>query len=86
MRKTAWYLVRGTSPHWEVLKFDFAGIYATTYNVGEAGNGLTCDCYAGNRETCRHRQMIQLFEGKPSGTLYNFDLDLWKEPEDAENL
>lgn len=83
MSKHTQYALQGAPPRWKVLKFE-RGEYITTYDVGLAGDNLFCDCFAGNKPTCRHRQMIALFGIKPSGWLYNFDLKEWQPPQDIE--
>lgn len=41
---------------------------------------LLCECFASNKATCRHRQMIQIFTGHnaiDSGKTFDFDKKLW---------
>lgn len=50
--------------------------------------GKTCDCPAGHRPICRHRQMLMEFKDLGrigTGWLYDYDYDEWHEPINVEN-
>ena len=61
-----------------------------TYYISEAGargQNLVCTCFAGNKPTCRHRQMLRLFQAEDKigkGWLYHFDKKEWIEPQTPE--
>ena len=43
-------------------------------------DGIECDCPAGVRPTCRHRQMLPLFKASPATNgeaFFNFDTSTW---------
>lgn len=51
-----------------------------TYFISEVGNTMICACPAGGRATCRHREMLRLFQGLNkvgSGEFYQYDSELW---------
>lgn len=74
---------------WSVIKFDRDHEAEGTYIVSKiyspsspSGSLLLCDCFASNKETCRHRQMIKIFKDHNainSGRTYDFDKKLWFE-------
>ena len=50
-----------------------------TVKMSSRGN-LFCDCQAGRRSDCRHRDMVRLFVKQlkvGSGELFNFDRQEW---------
>ena len=56
-----------------------------TYDVSHQG----CSCPAGSRPTCRHRQMLQLFQDMKrvdTNWFYNFDYKAWIRPMADEEL
>jgi len=51
-----------------------------TYEVSQSGGYLHCTCYAGNKPTCRHRAMVELYEKNnlvDSRRAYQFDKQRW---------
>lgn len=44
---------------WRVTKVDRDFNVTGGYTVGPSTR--TCDCFAGNKETCRHRQMVEKY-------------------------
>lgn len=41
---------------------------------------MTCTCFAATRSTCRHREMVLIFEDAKrlnTGALYNYDKKKW---------
>ena len=50
------------------------------YNVSRGRGIFICDCYAGNKEKCRHREMVEIFtdaEAIGSAKLYDYDRSKW---------
>ena len=85
MAEKAWYSVRSEGPtRWKVTKvFDSDPRGMKTYDVAESGNSLVCTCFAGHRNTCRHREMIGVFKVNhaiDTGAMYQFDTKTWREP------
>lgn len=65
---------------WEVIKADFDFNYTGKYHVSKSTLGhMECDCFAGNKSTCRHRMMVDLFVAVDyhHGQWYNFDKAIW---------
>jgi hypothetical protein len=78
------YRSKGSNSHFVVQKLDkdynATGHY--TVSIAEANNEkfLFCDCYAGSKETCRHREMLRIFDKAKeidSGRAYWFDKNIW---------
>lgn len=90
------YTVRSIKPPhnkdletWSVIKLTHDHEHEGTYIVSKiysptspSGSLLLCDCFASNKETCRHRQMVKVFQDNnaiDSGKTFNFDKSLWFE-------
>jgi hypothetical protein len=64
-----------------VIKYDQLGVEGGIYHVVCSTLGDMCDCPAGQRETCRHREMVYIF--KDAGMMdretarYNYDTKQW---------
>lgn len=61
---------------YRITKFDSLGEVQSSYLCTES----ECDCPAGNRDTCRHRQMLPLFIHKgaiDTHWFYDFDRKGW---------
>jgi hypothetical protein len=67
---------------WVVYKlekdFEPAGQYSVSRTIIQGTDKVwfNCDCYAGNKPTCRHRAMVELFLERgliDSGAIYQFD-------------
>jgi hypothetical protein len=75
---------------WKCIKFDrdheVEGIYVINKIYSPTAPNasiLTCGCFAGNKETCRHRQMVEVFDVThriDSGWTFDFDKKRWYEP------
>ena len=79
------YTCRATPAGFRFAKFDELGAPVATHTVDPSGR--FCDCPAGTRPDCRHRQMLQAFaaEGRiDSGWFYNPDEEEWEPPLQAE--
>lgn len=92
MSKNEIYTVRSLDDNnWTVHKntadFDKAegtGSYTVTRTpITDNRFMWTCTCFAGSKDTCRHRKMVPLFISQGlvnSNTYYHFDKDKWIEP------
>lgn len=60
------------------------------YHLSEVGDrraSIICTCFAGSKPTCRHRQMLRLFQAEDrvgKGWLYHFDNKQWYPPQNPE--
>ena len=88
------YTVRSIKPPhnqdletWSIIKFDRDHDLEGTYIVSKiyspsapGGSILLCDCFASNKPTCRHREMIKIFlsdNAVDSGRTYDYDKKRW---------
>lgn len=73
---------------WSVVKMDRDHDVVETYEVkritfvmhGEEKSMLSCSCFASSKETCRHRQMLDIFQQASaidSRRAYDFDRQKW---------
>src|SRR5262245_893610 len=72
---------------WRVIKFDRDHNTEGTYVVNKIYSPsnkdlsfLTCNCFASNKDTCRHRTMVQLFhthDAIDTGRTFDFDKNRW---------
>lgn len=90
--KTSWYTMRRAkgSNTYDVFKFNELREHQETYTlvVDEVRNSYICNCFAGMK-WCRHKKMFGKFKANKaidSGAQYNYDKDIWKEPETPEEL
>ena len=70
-----------------VIKFDNDINYENTYNVKYRGKRLVCNCPAYLRKSCRHRDMLPIFELEnaiDSGRFYNFEQKRWMDHLNAD--
>lgn len=68
------------SKAWRVSKMSADLDVLESYHISEVGHTLVCACPAGGRSTCRHREMLRLFQGLDrigSGMFYQYDSKLW---------
>ena len=88
MGKNNLYTIRSTSDTtYTVIKFDEdlnpeGEIYHIS-EIGPTGSQMVCTCPAGAKHTCRHRQMLRLFQAEDridKGYFYKFDKKLWYPP------
>lgn len=83
------YNAHGSGHTLQVTKFDDDLNAEASYNVSDS----TCDCPAGGRPTCRHRQMLPLLRRRMNTAwFWNHDYERWEDPmgtyagEEAEAL
>lgn len=75
------------SHNFRVSKFDEDLDAVESYNIAEVGTSMLCTCPAGGRHTCRHRQMLRIFQGLErigSGLFYQFDTKKWYDQQGKE--
>lgn len=73
------YNLKSADGDWRITKFDNELNVESSYLVSRDA----CECPAGHRPSCRHRQMLpkMLAAGaEDSGMFYNFDHDVFLEP------
>jgi len=80
---------------WRVAKMDRDWHIEETYIVTKVSWEIPgtlpkeirlCTCFAGSKDTCRHRQMVTIFEEEKcidSRRAYNFDQAKWIDPPKA---
>ena len=86
-RQHIYTVMNGKEPnHWNVVKMerdhDVVEIYDVSRHVlGQDSTAIWgCGCYASNKSTCRHREMVKLFleEGAVgSRKAYDYDKQKW---------
>ena len=66
-----------------VEKFDSVLLLPTGhYFLQRVSKRFNCDCPAGNRPVCRHRELVEIFidtESMDSGKLYDYDKKRWSD-------
>lgn len=53
----------------------------TIYEIELRRGRYHCQCFQGNKETCRHREMLAIFIDQKqvdTGLLYDYDTGLWE--------
>ena len=68
---------------YRMVKFDDSYFPEHIYEMSEIGNNIFCNCFAGNKSTCRHREMLLKFSEKKAidtGEFYDFEEDKWYPP------
>jgi hypothetical protein len=88
MARNDYYTIKPLGENgWNVLKVTADFEPAGGYTVSDSSNHLECDCFAGNKHTCRHRDMVRMYKSSAefrqkidNGAKYNFDKDKWLEP------
>lgn len=88
MGKKDLYTIRQNKPDdvtYECVKVDPDSTSVQVYHISDLpGGAMICTCPAGGRPTCRHRQMLRLFQAEErinSGWMYQFDSKKWFEPQ-----
>jgi hypothetical protein len=71
-------------PGWyRCVKFDDDLNVESIYDMPVYGRRVGCPCFQGNRETCRHRTMVGIFEAVArvnTGWFLDFDKNTWHKP------
>lgn len=83
-RNNIYTVLSGTNDNWNVVKMDRDFTVEDTYFVNKRVS--VCSCFAGNKPTCRHRQLVIKFENAKaidSRRAYDFDKDKWIDPPKA---
>jgi hypothetical protein len=76
MAKGDTYSVSRYNGQYAVTKYDKLGGEGDVYFVTQDFKGDTCTCYASNKQDCRHRQMVRIFQDKKrvdSDWRFNYD-------------
>ena len=76
----ALYNLRSADGDWRITKFDGDLNVESSYLVSTDA----CECPAGHRPSCRHRQMLPRMlaaQAEDSPMFYDFDRDTWLAPE-----
>ncbi len=77
------YAYRKTAKGFRVVKFDEDHSVLTAYELEVRRNWVRCQCFAANRETCRHREMLKLFvqhDRVDKGWFYEWNTGKWVRP------
>lgn len=75
----ALYNLRSADGDWRITKFDNDLNPESSYLVSREA----CECLAGHRPSCRHRQMLSRMlaaQAEDSPMFYDFDRDQWLAP------
>lgn len=74
------YNCRTEGPNYRVVKFDNDLNLETIYTLRRGYSGkYYCNCFAGNRDTCRHREMLAGFiKHNVVDSKYFFDYENWR--------
>jgi hypothetical protein len=70
------YNMKENGSGYQITKFDEDLNPEATYSTGD----VSCNCKAGGRPTCRHRQMLPLFQVTArvnTGWFYDFEGENW---------
>jgi len=79
-RHNIYTVLSGTTENWTVVKMDRDWEVEDTYYISKHVN--VCSCFAGSKDTCRHRQMLSIFQVEnkvDSREAYDFDKQKWVE-------
>lgn len=71
-----YYNCKPSGDQYRITKFDTDANPESSYLT----DGIECDCPAGVRPTCRHRQMLPLFKASKATNgeaFFNFDTSTW---------
>lgn len=76
MANELYRLANGPSGGFVITKYDTIGYeILSNYHMADA---ITCECPAGHRPTCRHRQMLpQMIDRIDTDWFYRFDDGVW---------
>jgi hypothetical protein len=82
-----YYTIKSHSEGWTVHKVSMDFEPQGGYKVSDRSGRLECECFASNKHTCRHRDMVRMYKANlefrakvDQGSLYNFDKDKWLAP------
>lgn len=80
---TELYAIRETANGLRMVKFDELFNILAVYQLEHRRYGLSCECFASNKSTCRHRDMATLFIEKKrvgKGWFYDYGNSRWVTP------
>lgn len=75
-----YYNLIKTPDGYRMVKFDDLWNVDSVYNISYRRGHFFCDCMAGNKPDCRHRQMVPIFcthKAVNSGKFYCYDTKEW---------
>lgn len=76
------YAINTTPEGYRVIKCDDDD-RLTFYNLTQRRGWVGCECFAANKHTCRHREMVTLYQQQgrlDKGWLYNYTEGEWIKP------
>ena len=74
------YQIRSRNGDFDVIKFDEDLNHQNTYQLSYSKSRIVCNCPAGYGKTCRHRNMLPVFElerAVDSGRFYDYENKKW---------
>lgn len=77
------YTCRETRAGYRVVKFDSDVNVEAVYELERHPKYISCTCFRSDKETCRHRQMLEVFRASGAvdkGRFYDYDLARWRRP------
>lgn len=77
-RLNIYTVLSGTPENWTVVKMDREFEHEDTYYVSK--HVSVCSCFAGSKSTCRHREMVSIFQAEnkvDSREAYDYDKKRW---------
>lgn len=83
-KQNIYTVLSGTTENWSVVKMDRDFEEVETYHISK--HVSVCSCYAGNKPTCRHRQLLAIFQDAnavDSRRAFDFDKNRWIDPPKA---
>jgi len=83
-RQNIYTVLTGTPENWAVTKMTRDWEVEDTYYVNKTVS--VCSCFAGSKPTCRHRQLVGIFQDAnaiDSRRAYDFDRGKWIDPPKA---
>lgn len=83
-RQHIYTVMSGTPENWDVIKMERDFEHVETYKVSK--HVSVCSCYAGSKSTCRHRELLKIFQQAnaiDSRRAYDYDRDKWIDPPKA---
>ena len=80
MPELSYYNLRKTSSGHRMVKFDDLLNVEAIYNIAFVHGHHNCECFAANRASCRHRDMIPAFyahKAVDNGKFYCYETGEW---------
>lgn len=77
-KQNIYTVLTGTTENWTVVKMDRDFEEEDTYYISK--HVSVCSCYAGSKATCRHRELLRIFQKEgavDSRRAYDYDKNRW---------